>query len=206
MSGRTTDEELTPDASGEVLEVMANPYRQRAYDTLLVFGDMTARKLARLTHLSEASLNRHMQQLQRIGFVRVIDADLPVRQRVWHAVRGGVRLGDISGEEEHASAAQSWFRSQIEAQAHVMQDWIDVSSSWPVEWRLAVERWDYVLKAVTVEQLEEIAGEMSALVAKWRAISEQQEVDGTPGTRTAYLVTHAVPWPIEYDALDDDAE
>lgn len=199
-------EEQTPEVSSAILEAMANPFRQRAYDTLLIFGDMTARKLARLTNLSEASLNRHMQRLQEIGFVRPVNPEAPIRQLVWHAIRGGVRIGELSGSEEHAEAADAWFRAQIESQAHVLQEWTEVSGTWPVEWQTAVERWDYVLKAITAEELDTISSEFYELVARWRAVSEQHETDGTPDTRAVYLVTHALPWPVRFDAFKGEGE
>lgn len=198
MDAENSEDELTPAVSQEVLETMADPFRQRAYDTLLVFGDMTARKVAKLTNISEASLNRHMQQLEGIGFVRSINPEAPVRQRIWHAIRGGVRVGDFTENEDYAPAIRAWSRAQIEAQTHVLQDWIDVSKTWPIEFRSAVERWDYVLRALTAEQLAELGKELNSLAAKWRKLSDEQEKQGVADACKVYLVMAALPWPVDF--------
>ena len=191
--------EQTPDPSSDVLRVMSNPFRARAYDALLIFGDMTTRKLAQLTSISEASLNEHMRQLRGIGFVRPVNADAPVRQLVWHGIPGGVRLGNLAETEEYTAEAKAWLAATLEAETQVLQGWLEISQSWPVEWRNAVERWDYVMKALTVEQLSELSQQLNELANRWMQISRRQEHMDLPEARTVFLVTHAVPWPVDYE-------
>lgn len=195
----SADSELTPEPTRDVLRVMANPFRARAYDALLIFGDMTARKLATLTSISEASLNLHMRELQRISFVAPLNPDAPVRQRIWHAVPGGVRLGELSETEDYTPEARAWLRSTLQAESQVLQEWIDRAREWPAEWRRAVERYDYVMTALTVEQLTQLSADLNAVGQKWLSISKQQDAEGREHTRAAFVVTHAVPYPVAFD-------
>lgn len=195
--------------SAESLAVLSDPYSLHAYDTLLVYGDMTTRRLSKLATISEASLNQHMKRLETIGFVTCTNPDAPTIQRVWRASRGGFDLGDSAHNErypEYAAAAQGFFRSQIQAQTNMLQDWIAIMNTWPLQWRIAADHWDYILKALTVEQLVQMAGEINEVTQKWWEISKQQEKDGTPNTRAAYVVTHAIPWPIAYQDLESNDE
>lgn len=192
--------EQTPDPSSDVLRVMSNPFRARCYDALLIFGDMTTRKLARYTNISEASLNEHMRQLRGIGFARPLNPDARVRQLVWHAVPGGVRLSEEQDEtRENAAEVRAWVQSTLQAEMQVLHDWVDTAAAWPVEWRNAVERWDYVMKALTVEQLSELSQQLNELANRWMQISRRQEHMDLPEARTVFLVTHAVPWPVDYE-------
>lgn len=197
--------ENTPEPTSKILRVMANAFRARAYDTLLIFGDMTARRLAPLVRISEASLLQHMPAMAEVGFVRAVNPDAGARQIIWHAVPGGVRLGDFTGAEEYADDARAWIRSTIEAESNVMQDWIDLAASWPEDWQRAVERYDYVLKALTVDQLSELAGELNGLARRWFEVSKRQEDTNRTDTRTVFLITHAVPWPVLYEGGTGDA-
>lgn len=197
------EREQTPDPDAEILRTMGNAYRMRAYDALLVFGDMTARRLATRTSMSEASLNRHMLELERIRFAYPLNPDAPVRQRVWHAVPGGVRLGVFT--EDDTPGAHDWLRGTHEAEMQVLGEWMTHAASWPERWRAAVERWDYILPAITAEQLDQLGDELHAVADKWMAIAKDQARRGdVDGALPAFMITHALPYPMPYPHADAD--
>lgn len=189
----------TPDPTSDALRVMGNAFRARAYDTLLIFGDMTARRLAPLVRVSEASLRQHLKAMSGVGFVRPVNPESPVRQVVWHAVPGGVRLGTFTGTEEYANEARAWIKATIESESNVLQDWVDLAATWPAVWQNAVERYDYVLKNLTVNQLADLSADLRGVAEHWFNVSKSQEPSNSEDTRTVFLVTHAVPWPVLYE-------
>lgn len=188
--------EQTPEVTHEILAVMANPWRMRAYDMLLIYGDMTTRRLAARTDIAEASLNRHMVELNRIRFVRAVNEGAPVRQLIWHAVPGGVR-----GVQGNSREVDAWVAATHESQNQSLSRWLAVSESWPQEWREATTRWDYVLPGMTLEEMWALNQELEALGARWldRLKQRQREGNVPEDAVTTYLVTHLIPYPVDYD-------
>ena len=81
----------------------------------------------------------------------------------------------------------------------VLDEWMTHASSWPERWRKAVERYDYILPAVTADQLDEIAHELHDLADKWMAIAKEQAARGDiTDAMPAFLITHALPYPQPY--------
>lgn len=188
--------EQTPEVDSEILAVMANPWRMRAYDTLLIYGDMTTRRLAARTDIAEASLNRHMVEMKRINFVRAMNEGAPVRQLIWHAVPGGVR-----GVEGNSREIDAWVAATHESQNQSLSRWLAVLDSWPREWRDATTRWDYVLPGMTLEEMGQLNRQLEKLGAEWLAkLKDRQRQGAVPDEAvTTYLVTHLIPYPVDYD-------
>ena len=139
---------------------------------------------------------QHLRVLEGIGFVESDDGlDVPFRRRSWRAVPGGIRLGDLSGDEDYVKEAIAWLKVAILTQAQVLGDWVEVSPGWPVEWRRSVEQWDHVMRALDESQLRELGEDLHAVTEKWRKVSIEQEGQARPADRAVYVVTHAVPYP-----------
>lgn len=188
------DYDQTPEADRKTLAVLSDPFRYRAYECLRTLGDMKGRELASLVHVSEASILKHLRALQDIKFVSS-DESIPARRRTWHAVPGGVRVDQ--DDSELSDAVAGWLGVAIATQASILRDWIELAETWPEEWRLATEHYDYVLH-LTPQELKELSADLHGVMRQWRQLSRAREDRGeTDGTEPVYVVTHAAPFPTE---------
>ncbi len=196
-----TELDETPDPTPALLDVLADPNRWRAYETLRAHGAMAGWRLARVMRTSEASTLKHLDALEEVGFVRVVDPNLSRRQRVWAAIPGGVRLTDdwLDRERDYRAAAMRWVNVAIVTHGQILSEWFSWAGEWSTEWQGAAEMYDYILH-LDAGEFSQLAEEVRAVYRKWWEVSRRREKgQGVEGTRPVYAASHIVPFPGPYE-------
>lgn len=183
--------ERTPDATPEILEVMSDLVRWRTYHLLHGLGPHRASKIAKLVSISQASMIKHLQVLEGIGFVTSEgDADRPALQ-LWRAVPGSLRLSGMEDSEESATNMHNWMRAFALAEHLLLREWVDEEQTWPLVWRRAALNYDYWLH-LTSDELQELNNELHAVTEKWDKMSRAR-TGGDSAYTPVYVATNAIP-------------
>lgn len=185
----------TPDVTAEVLEVMSEPVRWRAYVWLRNFGPRKAAGLARRLGLGETSMLRHLVAMQSVGFVAADDEAVPERQRTWNHVPGGLRLTELVGVETvDAMAMRRWMQAFLLSQHQFLRDWVQEEATWPVEWSQASMNHDYWFR-LEPQELEELTQELRGVLEsdKWARRSVERRPRRDDSQVLVYVPANAIP-------------
>lgn len=196
------DPDITPELSVEALLKLANVVRFRIYVALRAFGTLRARQLAELTGVTETSMNRHLDVMREVGFVKVTQTGKTRQSWLWSAVPGGVRVGRIEGGEIQ-EAALEWLRAVSGGYGIIASQWPSVVTSWPQSWQSAAEISDWTMH-LTAQQLDELAADLRAVAVKWKRASADNEQawadqEAEPGDpdwiAPVVVILTAIPYP-----------
>jgi DNA-binding transcriptional ArsR family regulator len=163
--GETYDSEGQRDAQrpeprritdARTLRALAHPVRIALIEALTFDGGaMTATQLAERIGEAPTTCSFHLRQLAKYGFVEEAGTG-PGRSRPWRITRLGIYIPGPPHDPESAVAAREVGRLLRERWLGRYQTWLDTRSSYPVEWRQAVDfNWVFYLTAAELKQLNE---------------------------------------------------
>lgn len=176
--------------TAEVIEALCDPVRWRVYGQLRGGGPMRAKALADRLDVSEASMLRHLEVLERIGYVLAVDPDRAPRWRLWDAVPGGLTVEAVGGTDE--GAMRRWMRTFAAAQAAEVREWAENDSSWPDSVRDAALNYDYWMH-LTPEELDELGRELFETAKRWADRCRGRRDEVPAGAITVYVGLNAFP-------------
>lgn len=170
------------------IKILAHPLRMRILGLLRVDGPATATELAEKTATNSGATSYHLRQLADVGLV-IEEPDMGNRrQRYWSAAHRAMSWRDTDyGEEPDAGDASDWLMRHMHREyGRWVDEWLDVRSEWPKEWRDAVDQSDF---GVTVTP-----GELAELNRRVREIYEEYDSgDPKDGAERVFLITYSVP-------------
>ena len=170
------------------LRVLAHPLRSRLLAALRIDGPATATALARTLDTNTGATSYHLRRLASVGLVEETE-DGRGRERWWRASTQshGWTERDVAGDPE-GEAASGWLRRHyLRSFVERYEAWLDESARWPLEWRVAAESGDAMLR-ITPAQLATFEEELLALIDRYREPSP-----GDPEARRVEFFYHAVP-------------
>jgi DNA-binding transcriptional ArsR family regulator len=160
----------------KALAALANPYRARIIDALTVDGPSTASGLARRTGQAVGSASHHLKVLHEAGLVEEApELARDRRERWWRLVSRGLRWArhEFADDAAAVSAAHAAEALAVERQFDRVRAWNANSESAPA-WdasAFATASWLHLTPA----ELEELAGDVAALLARWSARSRADD-------------------------------
>jgi DNA-binding transcriptional ArsR family regulator len=143
----------------ESLKGLAHPLRVEIFDTLAVYGPLTASGLAERLGESSGATSYHLRQLERHGFVREVKGRGTGRERWWERTPGGIDLSATEMQETPVGRAaaglvlRQWQRNREQLMSEFVEHGVDVL---PPEWSDASSMTTTNLR-LTVAQLREVA-------------------------------------------------
>lgn len=174
------------------LHGLAHPLRVQLFDLLVSEGPATASVLARRLGESSGATSYHLRQLGRHGFVETDPARGNRRERWWRVTPEDLQTRSADFEDEpadreaHRLVASEWQRT---ARARY-ESWQSRRHEWPPEWRSAAIDSTSHLR-LDVGEVEELEGELVALLTRWASRAEGREVD--PGFRPVEVQLSVFP-------------
>jgi hypothetical protein len=172
------------------LRVLAHPMRSRLLTALRTDGPATATALASRLATNTGATSYHLRRLASVGLVEETDQGRG-RERWWRAstLSHAWTERDVAGDPE-AEAASDWLRRHyLRSFVERYEGWLDESASWPLDWRVAAESGDAMVR-VTPAQLEALEAALQDLLARYRDPSPDD-----PAARRVEFFYHAVPRP-----------
>lgn len=190
-------------ASGalEALRAIAHPVRIQIYELLTLDGPSNVSQVATKINLAVGSASYHLAQLQQAGFIEeATDISADRRTRWWRAVPGGLNwspadyLASASGREVSTQAQ----RLLTERRVRRLVEWNSSWHQWSKSWIEAAVESDAILQ-LTAEELAGMTAELSAVVRKWVALTDDASSDTTTsrtsasGRELVFLLLSAFP-------------
>lgn len=183
-------EKRTGDPTAEVIEALCDQVRWRVYGQLRGGGPMRARALADRLGVSEASMVRHLEVLERIGYVVALDPEKAPRWRSWEAVPGGLTVLEVAGTDP--GAMRRWMLTFAAAQAAEVRGWVENDASWPDPVRDAALNYDYWMH-LTPAELAQMSRELFDVTQRWAQKCRARAAERPEGVITVYVSVNAFP-------------
>jgi DNA-binding transcriptional ArsR family regulator len=138
------------------LRALAHPVRIALIEALTFDGGaMTATELAERIGETPTTCSFHLRQLAKYGFVEEAGGGRG-RSRPWRMTQLGLYIPGPPSDPASAVAARTVGRLLTERWLARYQTWLDTRSSYPLEWRQAVDfNWVFYLTAAELKQLNE---------------------------------------------------
>jgi DNA-binding transcriptional ArsR family regulator len=155
--GREDDQRPGPRAvtDARTLRALAHPVRIALIEALTYGGPMTATEVGEQIGETPTTCSFHLRQLAKYGFVEEAGGGRG-RSRPWRMTRLGLYIPGPPGDPASAVAARTVGRLLTERWLGRYQAWLDTRSSYPLEWRQAVDfTWVFYLTAAEPRQLSE---------------------------------------------------
>jgi DNA-binding transcriptional ArsR family regulator len=174
------------------LKVLAHPLRSRLLSTLRRGGPATATGLAATLSTNSGATSYHLRRLEAVGLV----ADTGQgegKRRLWRAATDSHQYepSDFAGDEDAETALNWLVRDYIRHLGEQFERWLDVESTWPVEWRDAVGMNDSFVIA-TPEQAQSLKADLDEVLERYRRVGQ-----GNPRARR--LAVYSVLYPLDLD-------
>lgn len=179
-------------AALERIEVISVPARVELIDALQVKGSATATELARVVTEGRAAIRWHMERLEDAGFIRRRPETDPV---VWEPAETRMEWADPDDPDLNL-ALQELERVLTDRRRRRLSEW--ALGRWESPWvgtawsNSAISR-DYVLPAVTADDLDWLDEKVVAVMEEFRARVSARE-HGTEGVEAAFISLGAFPW------------
>jgi DNA-binding transcriptional ArsR family regulator len=176
----------------EALKVLAHPLRSRLLVELRLHGPATATDLAQRLETNTGATSYHLRRLASVGLVTETE-DGRGRQRPWRAATDMHSWDehDASGDPD-AEAATDWLRrSYLRFFVQRYEQWLDVQSSWPIDWQDAAGATDFALR-LTAERLAAFQADVLAVAQRYRELPPV-----APGSDEQTVQVHLYSFPLE---------
>ncbi|TAJ48002.1 MAG: ArsR family transcriptional regulator [Herbiconiux sp.] len=172
----------------KAVRVLAHPLRSRILSRLRLHGPATATELATALVTNTGATSYHLRALEGVGLV-TDTGDGVGKRRVWRAsTEFHSWVSSDFAHDDDAQTALGWLeRDYVRQFAHRAEAWLDAQHHWPAEWVDRLGLSDSVV-TVTPEQAEAMAGEVSAVIARYRTAGE-----GDERARRVFVVVHTSP-------------
>lgn len=188
----------TSDTSGDLtglrldatsLRVLAHPLRSRLLSRLRVGGPATATDLAAALGTNSGATSYHLRRLESVGLV-ADTGEGEGKRRLWRAATDfhSYHPSDFEGDEDSETALNWLSRDYVRHFSEQAERWVDVSSTWPVDWQDACGSSDDMV-LVTAEQLQAMRDEIGDVVRRYRRVGQ-----GNPEAKriAVYLFAYAL--------------
>lgn len=182
-----------------MVQVLAHPLRARLLGLLRVMGPSTASKLADQLGTNSGATSYHLRQLSESGLVEEIPDKGTTRERWWQASHEYHSWTESEHDTDPDSkAAADWLvRFAQREHARHIDDWLDVRTDWPTEWRDAADMSDYLVR-VTPQQLVELNARVEAVIAEFidepEIADDPEGTDSSDGAELVGLIHYAFPY------------
>lgn len=187
----------TPDLSSirldtTALKALAHPLRSRLLSALRRGGPATATDLAATLGTNTGATSYHLRRLESVGLV-TDTGDGEGKRRLWRASTDSHQFdpSDFVGDEDAETALNWLVRDYIRHLGEQFERWLDVESTWPVEWRDAAGMDDAGV-VVTASQLRQLKAEVGEVVERYRRVGQ-----GNPDARR--LAIYSIAFPLDLD-------
>lgn len=172
----------------EMVKALAHPLRMRLIALLRAEGPATATDLAKMTGTNSGATSYHLRQLAEVGLVREVAEMGNKRQRYWEASQQGMSFRNTEHDDDpDAKAASDFLIRHLHRQyGRWVDDWLDVRSEWPAEWRDAADQSDFGVN-VTPDELAEINRRVREIY------EEYDRDDAGEDAERVLIITYAVP-------------
>lgn len=176
----------------QALKTLAHPLRSRLLGALRRGGPATATALAAQLRTNSGATSYHLRRLESVGLVRDT-GEGEGKRRLWAAATDfhSYEPSDFAGDEDAETALNWLVRDYIRHLGEQFERWLDVESTWPVEWRDAAGMSDSFLIA-TPEQVQALKAEVDELVGRYRRVGQ-----GNPNAKR--LAVYTVLYPLDLD-------
>lgn len=173
------------------LRALAHPLRVQLFNLLSSHGPATCTALAERVGESTGSTSYHLRQLERHGLVREDTARGNARDRWWERVPGPVHFGSPDEPDPAMRSAQYVVARELSrSQEQELDEYLRRGDEeLPAEWTHAGTIGATALRLTSTE-LAQLAGELDALVARYR---DRGAANERPGTRAVQLAYRAFP-------------
>lgn len=170
------------------IKVLAHPLRMRILGLLRVDGPANATELAEKTATNSGATSYHLRQLADVGLVVEEPEMGNRRQRFWRAAHQAMSWRETEHDEEaDAAVASDWLiRHMHREYGRWIDEWLDVRSEWPKEWRDAVDQSDFDV-TVTPRELAELNRRVREIY------EEYTSGEPTDGAERVFIINYAVP-------------
>ncbi len=154
----------------KALAAMANPFRARMIDALVVDGPSTASALAQRTGQAVGSASHHLKVLAEAGLVsEAPELARDRRERWWRLVSPSMRWSraEFASDPGAVTAAMAAEALSMQRQFEQAREWLANSEEAGGRWTdsaFANQAW----LRLTPEELSELAEELVAITQKWR--------------------------------------
>ncbi len=150
------------------LQVLAHPLRSRLLSALRTGGAATATALAATLETNTGATSYHLRKLAEVGLVAETGEGRG-RERWWQAATEMHSWTErVVVDDPDGRAATDWLRRNYFRQfSEWYSTWLDVASSWPLEWQEAAGASDYLI-TLSASGLREFTAEAQALAERYR--------------------------------------
>ncbi|MFJ4504095.1 ArsR/SmtB family transcription factor [Streptomyces sp. NPDC088864] len=162
------------------LKAFGHPLRMKLYRALYIARQATASQLAEQVDEAVSLVSYHLRKLADHGLIEEADrTGRDGRERWWQPASKGLRFydEDFSDAPETAATHSAVSRLSFDQQAEMYRRHLDVSRSWPAEWRRASFGSEYLAR-LTAGELGALASEMDALVKRYEEQARAREEAG----------------------------
>lgn len=169
----------------DALKVFTHPLRIRLYRALFTAREATASHLADQVDEAVSLVSYHLRKMAAHGFVVPAPGhEGDGRERWWKvsSERGfSFRSADFADRPEGAAVLSQVTRQLLATRAERYERYLDEQGAWPAEWTNAAFSSEFMPR-LTAAELQEMAGEIAALVLRWtdrgRAAEEAGDLEG----------------------------
>jgi DNA-binding transcriptional ArsR family regulator len=150
----------------KTMRALAHPVRLALLEALAREGPLTATAAATILDDSPGNMSWHLNVLAKYGFVEEAEGGRG-RARPWRLVNLGTEFESLDDDPELDTAAVTMSRVMVDRARDRAQAWLNEQSSYSPKWRKAAFNSNAVAY-VTAEELDEMADEILAVLAKYR--------------------------------------
>ena len=159
------------------LKILAHPLRSRLLTALRTNGPATATALAGMLETNTGATSYHLRKLASVGLVEETEEGRG-RERWWRAATEmhSWTERDVAGDPD-AQAATDWLRRHyLQSFVERYQRWLDVQSSWPLDWQDAAGSADFALR-LSPARLLAFSADVEAIFERYRATPPETPED-----------------------------
>ena len=189
MSSEIPTRRVITDA--RTMRAMAHPMRLALLDLLKIEPTLTATEAGDRLGESPAACSFHLRQLAKYGFVEEAPGGTG-RARPWRLVADSLRFSTVQEDPEAAVAAGALARLYRDRQFERLQQYLETSGSYPVEWQGAATSSAATIWMTSAE-LETFADELTTLLVE-RFHERRSDPAARPvGALPVEILLHAFP-------------
>ncbi|WP_418956527.1 ArsR/SmtB family transcription factor [Streptomyces tritici] len=179
------------------LKAIAHPLRMQLYRALSIARTATASQLADQVDEAVSLVSYHLRKLAEHGLIEEAERQsTDGRERWWQPSSRGITVhdADFADGPEQVAASLAVSRTVLEQRTALHRRFLDERAAWPQEWRTASLGAEWYPR-LTAEQLQALADELNAVVAKYDALGRAADAAGdTEGRESVAVHLHGFPF------------
>jgi DNA-binding transcriptional ArsR family regulator len=167
------------------IRALAHPARLAVLDELFAGRELTATECAELAGLSPSAMSYHLRALERAGIVERAESQ-DGRERPWRAAGSGIEVHSQPDSPLAGAAASVFAHSVLNEAQHQLGEWLAGAGQEEERWREAAG-FSSARLWLTLEEAEQIAGQVMQIVETYRGRTEQDHPDDARRMRLGFL-------------------